>query len=185
MKWVLVALVLVAAPVQAQECFSGKPRQVTYDDGRVFTIIQRHGDDVTYTVPFAGFQDAVTKTQLMLFPKQGRAGARSTEYRWKSRLPKSKDMVPGYAFDIEGTMKSGDGEALPYRNTGSVLRVEEVLVGECSYPALVVQIDTYLNDELILTGTDHLSLDMMVILKREFVPISSGQMIASAAVALE
>jgi hypothetical protein len=63
--------------------------------------------------------------------------------------------------------------------------VEEVLVGECSYPALVVQIDTYLNDELILTGTDHLSLDMMVILKREFVPISSGQMIASAAVALE
>ena len=185
MKWVLVAFALVAAPVQAQTCFSGEPRQVTYDDGRVFTIIQRHGDDVTYTVPYEGFQDAVTKTQLMLFPKQGRSGARTTEFRWNSRLPKSKDMVPGFAFDIEGTMKSGDGEALPYRNKGSVLRVEEVLVGECSYLALVVQLDTYLNDELVLTGTDYLSLEMMVVLKREVLPISSGQMITSAAVALE
>jgi hypothetical protein len=185
MKWVLVALALVAAPVEAQECFSGEPRQVTYDDGRVFTIIQRHGDDVTYTVPYEGFQDAVTKTQLMLFPKQGWAGARSTEFRWTSRLPKAKNMVPGFEFDIEGTMKSGDGVALPYRIKGAVLREEEVMVGKCSYPALVVEMDTYLNDELILKGTDHLSLEMTVVLKREVLPISSGQMIRSAAVALE
>ena len=185
MKWILVVLAFLACPVQAQECFTGEPRQVTYDTGRVITIIQRHGDDVTYTTPYEGFQDAVTKTQLMLFPKQGRAGARSTEYRWSSRLPKMRDLVPGFRFDITGTMKSGDGAALPYRILGEVLREEVVMVGACSYPTLVIADETYLNDEIVRTATQYLSPEMRIILKSEVLPISAGQMIKSTAVALQ
>lgn len=185
MKWILTVLALVATPALAQEaCFSGLPRQVTYDDGRVVTIIQRHGADVTYTVPYEGFQDSVMKTQMMLFPKQGRAGARSSEYRWDTRLPKLADLVPGYAFDIEGTMKSGDGEAVPYRKAGTVVSEEAVMIGECSYAALVIAVDTYLRDEKIMTATEYLSADMMVILKSETVLISAAQEVKSAAVAI-
>ena len=184
MRWVLVALALMAQPVQAEECFSGKPTKVGYSDGRVITIIQRHGDDLTYTTPYEGFQDSVLKTHLMLFPKQGRAGARSTDYRWTSRLPKLRDLVPGYQFDLEGTMKSGDGEALAYRKSGEVLREDVVKVGSCSYPALVIAVDTYLSDQVIMTSTEYLSPDMMVILKSETVLISASQQVKSAAVAI-
>lgn len=185
MKWVLLGLALMAAPAQAQDCFAGDPRQVTYDTGRVITIIQRHGDDITFTTPYEGFQDSVTKTQLMLFPKQGRAGARSTEYRWSSRLPKLRDLVPGYSYDIKGTMKSGDGEALPYRITGEVLREEVVMVGKCSYPTLVIAGDTYLNDELLMTGTSYLSAEMKVVLRSETVLVAAGSQVKSAAVTLQ
>lgn len=185
MRRFLMALAMLAAPAQAQDCFSGDPRQVTYDTGRVITIIQRHGDDITYTTPYEGFQDAVTKTQLMLFPKQGRAGARSTEHRWSSRLPKLRDLVPGFRFDIEGTMKSGDGEALPYRITGEVLREEVVMVGACGYPTLVIANETYLNDEILMTGTSYLSAEMKVVLRSETVLISAGSQVKSVAVALQ
>ena len=185
MKRFLMALALLATPAQAQDCFSGEPRQVSYDTGRVITIIQRHGDDVTYTTPYEGFQDAVTKTQLMLFPKQGRAGARSTEHRWSSRLPKLRDLVPGFSFDIKGTMKSGEGEALPYRIAGEVLREEVVSIGECSYPTLAITVDTYLNDELITTATNYLSPDMKVVLRSDTVLISTSSQVKSAAVALQ
>lgn len=181
-----MVLALLATPAVAQEgCFDGMPRRVSYSDGRVITIIQRHGNDLTYTTPDDGFQDAVTKTHLMLFPKQGRQGARSSEYRWSSRLPGINKMVPGFQFDLKGTMKSGGGAALPYRNEGQVLGVEEVKVGKCSYPALAIKVNTWLDDQLILTGTTWLSADMMVILKSEVVPTSAGRQIAWVATALE
>jgi hypothetical protein len=181
----LVALTLMAAPAAAQECFSGLPTRVTFNDGRVQTIIQRHGADVTYTTPYEGFQDSVLKTQMMLFPKQGRAGARSTEYRWTSRLPKLRDMVPGYQFDIKGTMKSGDGSAIPYRNVGEVLRIEDVNVGACVYSTLVIKVETYLNDQVEIIATDYLSPDLVVILKSEILPVSAGQMIKRQVVAIQ
>ena len=185
MRWLMV-LTLMALPAAAEEvCFAGVPKQVTYSDGRVITIIQRHGDDLTYTTPYEGFQDSVTKTHLMLFPKQGRAGARSSEYRWPSRLPGIEKMVPGFSFDLKGTMKSGGGAALPYRNEGQVTGLEEVKVGKCRYPALVIKVNTWLDDQLILTGTTWLSAEMMVVLKSETVPTSAGRQVSSVAVAVE
>lgn len=185
MKWMMVALALMAGPVAAQDCFVGEPRKVSYDNGRVFTIIQRHGADVTFTVPYEGFQDSVSKTHLMLIPKQGRSGARSTEYKWSSRLPKLRDLVPGYRFDLDGTMKSGDGEALPYRIAGEVLREEVVKVGACSYPTLVILVETFLGDTLIFRTTDYLSPEMVVLLKTESILIENGQTVEYAAVGLE
>jgi len=185
MKWIVLALALAAGPVAAQDCFVGEPRKVSFDNGRVFTIIQRHGADVTYTVPYEGFQDSVSKTHLMLIPKQGRSGARSTEYKWSSRLPKLRDLVPGYRFDLDGTMKSGEGEALPYRLVGEVLRQEDVKIGACSYPTIVVVVETFLRDTLIFRSTSHLSADMVVLLRNESILIESGQTTDYTAVALE
>jgi len=185
MKWILMALAVMASPVHAQECFTGKPTKVAYSDGHVITVIQRHGDDLTYTMPHEGFQDLVMKTHLMLFPKQIRAGERSTEYRWTSRLPKLRDMVPGFRFDIKGTMKSGDGVALPYRHVGEVLREDVVKVGGCSFAVLVVAMDTYLNDEIIIRATNYLSPDMTVLLKSEFVRKSAGRQAEYTAVSLQ
>jgi hypothetical protein len=181
----LAILALVALPAQAEDCFSGSPRKVTYDNGQVITIIQRHGDDLTYTSPSEGNQDIVRKTHLMLFPKQSRAGARSSEHRWTSRLPRLRDLVPGYAFDIKGKMKSGEGEPVPYRNAGEVLREDVVMIGQCSYPALVITVDTYLGEELILKATDYLSPDMLILLKSEVLPISAARMKTSTVVAIE
>jgi hypothetical protein len=185
MKWAVLALALMASPAAAQDCFAGEPRKVSYDNGRVFTIIQRHGADVTYTVPYEGFQDSVSKTHLMLIPKQGRSGARSSEYKWSSRLPKLRDLVPGYTFDIKGTMKSGEGEAVPYRITGEVLREEVVKVGACSYPTLVILVETYLRDLKIFQTTDYLSPDMVVLLKAESILLENGQITDYAAVGLD
>jgi hypothetical protein len=183
--WIMAVLVMTAAPALAEDCFAGKPRHVTYDDGHVITVIQRHGDDLTYTTPYEGFQDSVHKTHLMLFPKQSRQGARATEFRWTQALPKLDDLVPGYHFDLTGTMKSGEGDALPYRSEGEVLGTEAVMVGDCSYDAAVIRLDTYLNDELLITAKTYLSLDMMMVLKSEFVPISAGAKSAYTAVLLQ
>lgn len=181
--WGLVLGVL-ALPAAAQDCFAGKPSKVSYDDGRVITIIQRHGDDVTYTEPYEGFQDIVRKTDMMLFLKTVRAGARLTEYRWISRLPKLAQMVAGYHFDIKGTMKSGDDKALPYRQVGDVLGQEMMNIGPCPYTVAKIKMETFMNNQLIIVSTDYLSTDLMVVLRSEFIPIG-GMQITRTVVAVE
>lgn len=181
----LMVLAVLALPAQAEECFSGRPAQVRYDDGHTITIIQRHGDDVTFTEPYAGGNDAVRKTHLMLFPKQARFGARGVEHRWTSRLPKLGDLVPGYRFDLTGTMKSGDTPAIGYRSEGQVLGQEEIKIDACVYPALVIAINTYMDGELAITATDYLSPDMMIILRSEAVLISAARTTAYRAVAIK
>ena len=171
---VFCVLALMALPVQAEECFTGKPKQIAFDTGKVWTVIQRHGDDVTYTVPYAGFQDSVTKTHLMLFAKQSRQGARASEVRWSSRLPGMKDMVPGYHFDLKGMMKSGEGKALPYRVAGDVTGTEVVAVGACPYEVRVIALTTYLDEQPLLTARYHLSPEMRVVLRSEVVPVATG-----------
>ena len=178
------ALALLAMPAMA-ECYSGKPQQLTFNNGRVITIIQRHGDDLTYTQPYEGFQDTVNKAHLMLFPKTARAGARSTEYRWTSALPKLSQMVPGYHFDVKGTMKSASGESLPYRSAGDVLRQDVVTVGDCPYDVMVVNSTTYLDGQPIITSTDYLSPALGVVLRSETVPISAGTQIIQTVVAIQ
>lgn len=181
--WMVLAL--MALPAQAEDCFAGKPRQISYDNGRVWTIIQRHGDDVTYTVPQEGFQDSVYKTHMMLFAKQSRQGARSTEVRWTSRLPGIKDMVPGYHFDLKGMMKSGEGKAVPYRVEGDVTGTDTVMVAKCPYEVQVVTLRTFLNDDPLVSATYYLSPEMMVVLHSEVVPIAAGTQIVTSAVALQ
>ena len=166
-------------------CLIGKPQQLTFDNGRVITIIQRHGDDLTYTQPYEGFQDTVNKSRLMLFPLTSRAGARATEYRWISKLPKLNQMVPGYHFDLKGTMKSGQGEALPYRVAGDVLGQDVVTVGDCPYDVIVVQNVVDLNNQPIISSTDYLSPDLGVVLRSETVPMSGGTQIIQTVVAIQ
>lgn len=180
----LVILALFALPAQAEECFVGTPRQIAYDTGRVETIIQHHGDDVTYTVPQDGFQDSVFKMHLMLFPKQSRQGARSSEVRWTSHLPGMRDMVPGYHFDLKGQMKSGDGKPLPYRVAGDVAGTDTVMVGKCPYEARVITLATFLNDQPLVTATYYLSAEMMVVLRSQVVSASTGGRIALNAVGI-
>lgn len=179
-----MVMALMAQPAAA-ECFTGRPQQLTYDKGRVITIIQRHGDDLTYTQPYEGFQDTVNKTRLMLFPLTARAGARSTEYRWTSKLPKLKQMVPGYHFDVKGTMKSGEGKALPYRVAGDVLGQDVVTIGDCPYAVMVVKTTVDLDNQPINSSTEYLSPDLGVTLRSEFVPISAGKQIIQTVVAIQ
>jgi hypothetical protein len=181
----ILALALLALPAQVEECFSGRPAQVRYDDGHTITIIQRHGDDVTFTQPYAGGNDAVQKTHLMLFPKQARFGARGVEHRWTSRLPKLRDLTPGYRFDLKGTMKSGDSAAIEYRNEGQVLGQEDVKMGACVFPALVIAVNTYLNGELAITSTEYLSPDMLIILRSDGAQISARKSWSYRAVAIK
>ncbi len=182
----LMALALMALPAAAEEgCFTGAPKRIGYSDGRVVTIIQHHGDDVTFTSPYEGYQDSVTKSHLMLFPKLGRQGARATEWRWSTHLPGLGQMVPGFRFDLKGSMASGGGAALPYRAEGQVLGQEEVMVGKCAYAALVVVVTTYLDDQPVTTTTQFLSPEMRVILKSEAVPAAGGAKVAYTAVRLE
>ena len=47
MRMVLLALLAMALPAQAEECFAGLPKRVTFDSGKTITIIQHHGEDVT------------------------------------------------------------------------------------------------------------------------------------------
>ena len=182
--WGCVVWVVLAMPAAA-ECFAGKPGRVTYADGRVITIIQRHGDDLTYTEPYEGYQDSVSKTHMMLFPKTSRYGARATEFRWTSPLPKLKQMVPGYHFDIKGTMKSGDGKALPYRSEGDVLGQDVVTIGDCSYDVRVVKTTTYLDGQVISVATDDLSPDLGIVLRSDVSVMSAGTQVKRSVVAVE
>ena len=38
---IVIALLLLALPVQAEDCFSGLPKRVSFDNGKTITIIQR------------------------------------------------------------------------------------------------------------------------------------------------
>lgn len=187
MKW-CVAMVLglgLGLPAAAQECFVGQPRQVTYDDGRVVTIIQRHGDDLTYTIPQAGNQDTVHKSHLMLFPKASRSGARSIEHRWSSNLPKLGDLVPGYRFDLAAKMKSGDGAAVDYRSTGEVLGLDEVKLGDCRYAVLVIRMEISLDGQLAIVATQYFSADLGVVLASRVEGIATGSEKANTVTGLQ
>ena len=181
----LVAMMMLGLPVQAQECFSGLPKHVTYSDGHAITIIQRAGDDLTYATPYAGDHDAVLESQMMLFPKHERFAGRSVEHQWSGRLPKASALKPGYHFDLKAMMKSGTGAAVPYQSEGDVLRSEVVMLGKCSYDAVVIAMNTYINGDLAITATAYLSLDMLVLLRSDVVPANGGKGSSYTAVAIE
>ena len=182
---VLMVLALMALPAQAEDCFVGMPKQVSYDDGHVITIIQHHGGDLTYTQPYEGYQDSVHKTHLMLFSKQARFGARTTENRWTSHLPDIGDLAPGYHFDLRGTMTSGKDTEIPYRVEGEVQGREALMVGKCSYDVLVITQNTYLDGALEITTTNYLSPDMMVVLRAKVLQIRAGTQTDVQAVAVQ
>lgn len=182
-----LALVTLAAPALAQEaeCFAGQPKKVTFDSGRTVTIIQRHGSDVTYTQPYAGGNDIVTKTHILLFPKTSRLAARMIEYRWDDPLPGLADLVPGFRYDVAGTMKSGDDPAQDYRITGEVLGQDVVSIGTCDYPVTVIAAQSFVGGAEVTATTTSLSTEMMVVLKAEGKDQTSGKAYAYQAVALE
>jgi hypothetical protein len=181
----LVVLLMLSLPAQAQECFAGKPRHVTYSDGHAITILQRAGDKMTYSTLYGGDHDAVLESQMMLFPKHERFGGRSVEHKYPGRLPKSSALKPGFHFDIKGTMSSGSGAAIPYRNEGEVLRRDVVTLGKCSYDAVVISMKTYVNNQVAITATTYLSPDMLIILQTEFVLAGAGTQGSYKVVALE
>lgn len=188
MRFVLaLALVALASPSLAQEaeCFSGQPKKVTFDNGRTTTIIQRHGSDVTYTQPYAGGNDVVTKTHILLFPKTSRLAARLIEYRWDDRLPGLDDLAPGFHYDVAGTMKSGDGPAQDYRIVGDVLAQDVVKIGKCDYPVLVIEAHSFVGGAEVVATTVSLSTEMMVVLKTEGQDMTSGKIYSYQAVTLE
>ena len=182
-----MALAALALPALAEEvpCFEGQPKKVTYDTGRTTTIIQRHGSDVTYTTPFAGGNDVVTKTHLLLFPKTSRMAARLIEYRWDSQLPGLDDLAVGLHYEVEGKMKSGDDPEQDYRILGDVRAEDVVKLGKCEYPVLVIEAHTFVGGTEVTATTLSLSTEMMVILKTEGQDMTTGKTYAYQAVALE
>ena len=171
----MLALGTLALPAQGEECFSGRPVQLSYDDGHQITIIQRNGDDVTFTQPYEGGTDAVQKTSLMLFPKTARFGARAIEYRWTSRLPKLVDLQPGTRFDLQGTMRSGKDAEMDYRVEGGVLGMAEVRLGDCAYPVLVIEMNTYMNGDLVIQASYHFSPDLTAVLQAQTLVLGTGR----------
>lgn len=183
-----LALVALASPALAQEeaaCFEGQPKKVTFDNGRTTTIIQRHGSDITYTTPFAGGNDVVTKTHLLLFPKTSRKAARLIEYRWDSDLPRLDDLVAGFHYDVEGRMKSGDDPEQDYRIVGDVLAEDVVKIGKCDYPVLVIEAHTFVGGTEVVATTISLSTEMMVVLATKGTDVTTGKDHAYQAVTLE
>jgi len=189
MRFVLALMLLVlAAPAAAQEaaaCFTGAAKKVRFDNGRTTTIIQRHGNDITYTTPFAGGNDVVTKTHLLLFPKTSRMAARLIEYRWESRLPRMDDLAVGFHYDVEGKMKSGDDPAQDYRIVGDVLAEDVVKIGGCEYPVLVIEARSFVNGTEVVVTTVSLSAEFMVVLKTEGKDMNTGKTYSYKTVALE
>ena len=164
---IVIALFLMALPAQAEDCFSGLPKRLTFDSGKTTMIIQRHGESVTHTEPYVGGNDAVIKTHLFVFPKQIRLPNRMLEYRWDDRLPGLEDMVAGYHFDVQGTMRSGDDAPIDYRIVGDVLSEEVINLGECSYGTLVIASTSYVGGVEVVATTVHLSTEMLAVLRTE------------------
>jgi hypothetical protein len=188
MRFVLaMALAVLAGPVLAQEvaCFAGQPKKVTFDSGRTTTIIQRHGSDITHTSPYAGGNDVVTKTHILLFPKTSRLAARLIEYRWDDALPGLGDLVPGFHYDVAGTMKSGEDPAQDYRIVGDVLGQDVVTIGKCDYPVLVIEAHNFVGGVEVVATTVSLSPEMMVVLRTEGKDPATGKSAVQTAVMLE
>ncbi len=181
----LVVMLAFALPAQADGCFSGLPKQVSFDNGKTITVIQRHGEDVTYTTPYLGGNDVVSKTHLILFPKQTRFPDRFLEYLWTTPLPKLAALVPGYHFDVAGKMTSDKDPARAYRIAGDVLAEEEVKLGKCSYTTLVIASKTYVGDTEVVDTTINLSPDMKVVLRSQSIDVATGKHSGYAAVKLQ
>lgn len=182
-----LACAALAAPAMAEEqpCFAGQPKKVTFDNGRSTTIIQHHGSDITYTQPYAGGNDVVTKTHLLLFPKASRLAARVIEYRWTDALPGLDALVPGFSYDVSGTMKSGQDAAQDYRIAGEVLGQDVVSIGKCDYPVIVIETHTFVGGIEAVATEISLSTEMMVILKTAGKDATTGKKYAYQAVTLE
>ncbi len=180
----VAVLVLMALPAVAEDCVPGRVKQVTFDDGSTTRVIQRHGADVTLTTPYAGGNDVVAKSHLALVPKQTRMGSRFLEYRWDDRLPPAEALVPGFHYDVAGTMKSGDAAELAYRIVGEVRGAEIVTVGTCDYPVVVVSAKSYIEGVEVVASTVWLSTEMLVGLRSEGQD-AGGTRFAKTAVGLE
>lgn len=182
---ILLAFMLMALPATAQDCFVGLPKRVTYDSGKVATVIQRHGEEIMYTEPYPGGNDVENKTHLVLFPRQTRLPNRFLEYKWADKLPALAALVPGFHFDVAGGMTSDKNPSQPYRITGDVLASEAVMIGKCRYATLVIASKTYIGDVEVLETTVHFSPDMLVILQTTGTRLADGKSFATRAVGLE
>ena len=169
----VIALLFLALPARADECFTGLPKVLTYDNGRTTTIIQRHGDSITDAAPFDGV-NVVSKSQLMIFPLQARLPNRFMEYRWDGRLPKLDQLQPGYHFDLTAELTKDGKDPGTYRMTGDVIGLQEIKIGTCPYQVLAVATETYINGAKILATTFYLSPDMKVVLGSQGVDVSTG-----------
>ena len=181
----LVLLLAFALPARADDCFSGLAKQVSYDNGKTITIIQRHGEDVTYTSPYLGGNDVVSKTHLILFPKQVRFPDRFLEYLWDTPLPKISALVPGYHFDVAGKMTADKDPARTYQITGDVLPEEEVKLGKCSYKTVVIASKTFVGGTEVIDSTINLSPDLLVVLRSQSSDVATGKHSAYAAVKVQ
>lgn len=160
---VLAILALMAQPVAA-ECFTGQPHKVTYSDGQVMLVLDRQGDVVTHQWGDAG--DVVT-SHLGLFTLERRADGKVRREKWKSRLPRLADLVPGYKYDVSRMTVYASGRRAEIRLEGEVLEPATVTVGNCAYVTTVIRESYAADGEWMLTTTTYLRTDMMVVLQSE------------------
>lgn len=163
---VLVAVAMMAQPVAA-ECFAGQPRQVTYSNGQVMSVLDRDGDVVTHQWRTGGSEGDVRTSHLMVFDLERTHEGKTLRDKWKGRLPASADLVPGYRFDIEGKTTFASGGSSPVRMQGEVMPPATVTLGNCVYETTVIYTSYFVGETWMMSTTTYLRMDMMVALQSE------------------
>ena len=125
----------------AAKCLVGQLHKVTYEHGAAKTILDRQGDIVTFQWSGSDSVNPEVTYHLDLIPLGSREGGTIRRDKWKGRLPRLADLVPGFEYDNSGTSVSRSGEKETLRVKGTVLPKETVMVGNCGYEITVISHD--------------------------------------------
>ncbi len=166
---ILSALVCMAAPALAI-CRDGIEApfatKITFDGGTVVEVLERTDDTVRTRTVLSGTSNPTELTMHAgIFMMISQRGQSSVRFEWVDDLPSTDDLSVGatYAENAKVFVNSDYQSALT--TTVRVLGAENVVVGGCAYPVLVIHIANVENGQAVVELTRYLHVPSLTTLK--------------------
>lgn len=133
----VLALCLVAGGAAADCLPAGKtPARVMFDDGQMVDGIRRSGDRLSYKSALQPGMVVTTETRWAIWPMRSSYPGNKVTYDWAAALPAPRDLVPGKAVTVPGTMEMTGAPPRDYPMTVRLIGPDKVNVAGCDYDVL-------------------------------------------------
>lgn len=162
-----LVLALLWSGAAGAGCLTGVPQSLALDDGSRVTILSHTAKDVSYRTKTADGETTTVTMREALFPTVQGAQGLVIRFDWLADLPKLRDLAPGDKGRVDADMVVENAQRSGFRVGYDVLRRDEVVLGACRYPVLVVRKSIAVNGRTQAVMTLWLSQDLRVPLRTE------------------
>ena len=135
----MVLAALLASPAGAA-CFGPKlPTKLTYDSGHIVEILGHTGQDLTIRSILPNGNPDVMTVRGGLFTLYNSNNGTTFSYEWQSKLPDITELHIGQNLHFEADMVVEHVQRTYFKINLKVLREDQLTVGKCDYPVIVVE----------------------------------------------